>query len=480
MRALDRLQLALRRRERATQNAIVRQLLTAAAPLGDQWHQVANVALQNGEHGLARRAIDCFVEFHGRSPVALYHKAVLLEQCGDLATAYELLRSLPENVPDVATRAYSLGVEALFLGWAQEARERFEQVTRLRPELGAAWLMLATSSDMAHEPELADQMLAAERWMVDVAPNQQAPYYCALGKVHADRGEHALAFSAFARSAEIMKARIRYNAEADRRNAETAVRGYTTESLAAFAGQQKERTDQTIFVTGLPRSGTTLIEQILVSHSAVRDGAELNRLLLLAQEVGGMSGDALRHHLGRHEAKDAARLWHHWMKERFPGAGRVVDKSLTTTRLLGLAAALLPEAPFIWLTRNPLDCAWSCFRTFFAGTMPWAHDLTDIAIHFRIEEELLRRWQDILNERLLVVPYEALVTDPAAWIPQILAHCRLSVEAAVFSPHKTSRVVKTASAMQVRRPIDCRGIGSAEPYREFMGPFLDAYSSRFH
>ena len=476
MQLLEQLQLALRRRERAAQNDIIQQLIEMRPPLGDQWRQVSNVALNNGEHSLARQAIDCFVQSQGCAPVALYHKAVLLEQCGELEAAYKLLCALPENVPDVATRAYSLGVEALFLGRAQEAKDRLELVTKLRPELGVAWLMLATSSDMANEPELADQVLAAEPRMALVTPNHRAPYYCALGKVHADRGEHALAFAAIARSAEIMKALVRYNAEGDRRNAATAVRSYTAESLSALSSLQQECTSRTIFVTGLPRSGTTLIEQILVSHSAVGDGAELNRLLLLAQEVGGISGDALRRYLEKHEVGNATRLWHHWMEERFPGSGRVIDKSLTTTRLLGLAAALLPEAPLIWLTRNPLDCAWSCFRTFFAGTMPWAHDLADIATHFRIEEELLRRWQDILGERLLVVPYEALATDPDAWIPQVLEHCGLPVEAAVFVPHKTSRAVKTASAMQVRRPIDRRGIGSAEPYREFMAPFLDAYS----
>ena len=156
--------------------------------------------------------------------------------------------------------------------------------------------------------------------------------------------------------------------------------------------------------------------------------------------------------------------------------GRIIDKTTSSTRYLGLAAALLPDAPLIWMTRDPLDRAWSCYRTNFAGTaMPWSYDLQDIAAHFRIEDQLLAQWKKILGNRLLVVPYEELVTDPDAWIRRVLAHCGLGEESLVFSPHENQRPVATASMVQVRRPINRDAIGAGEPYRKFMQPFLDAY-----
>jgi hypothetical protein len=308
-------------------------------------------------------------------------------------------------------------------------------------------------------------------------PAVRAPYYHAAGKVHADRGEPALAFAAFARAAADMKTLAPYSRQADRRNAEEAVRGYRPEGVGILSSPHPASSRETIFVTGLPRSGTTLVEQILVSHSEVSDGAELNRLLLLSQEVGGHSGEAVSAYVKAGGGADAARLWRHWMDERFPRPGIVVDKSLTTTRLLGVAAALLPEARLVWVTRDPLDCAWSCFRTFLSGYMPWTHDLEDMAHHFRVEDELLARWQETLGERLLVVPYESLASEPGTWIPKLLAHCGLAVEKGVFEPHETTRVVTTSSALQVRRPISNAAIGSAEPYREFLGPFIESYSS---
>jgi hypothetical protein len=165
------------------------------------------------------------------------------------------------------------------------------------------------------------------------------------------------------------------------------------------------------------------------------------------------------------------------MDELFPGAGRVVDKSINNTRFLGLAAALLREAPLVWLTRDPIDCAWSCYRTCFLGTLSWSLDLEDIAFHFRLDDELRERWQAILGERLLVVPYEGLVTDPKHWTARLLAHCGLPAEPSPFAPHQNPGVVTTASAVQVRRPINREGIGAAEPYRRFLKPFLSAYHS---
>jgi tetratricopeptide (TPR) repeat protein len=475
LRLLDQLQSALQRRERAMQIDIIRRLLAMRPPLGDQWQALADVALGNGELGLARNAIDLFIEAKNAVPVAQYQKTMLLEQCGDVSKAYTLLCSLPEDMPDPVTNAYSRGVAALYLGETGEARRRLMRTVELAPRSGLAWLSLATSADLASEPALADHILAAEREMDCAAPLDRPPYFYAVGKVHAARGDPAHAFAAFQRGAEEMKAIVPYRADADRRNAAEAVNGYTSETIAVIAQEQPEPTNGTIFVMGLPRSGTTLVEQILTSHSEVSGGAEINRLLLLAQEIGGQSFAPLKRHIDAHGAAEPARLWRHWMEERFPAPGIVVDKSLTTSRLLGLAATLLPQAPLIWLTRDPLDCAWSCFRTFFVGSMPWSHDLEDMAEHFRIEDELLRKWQDILGERLLVVPYESLVADPRPWIRRILSHCSLAEEPQVFAPHESARMVKTASMMQVRQPITRTAIGSAKPYREFLEPFAKAY-----
>lgn len=443
--------------------------------MGGQWQQIAHIAADNGELALSHRAMDLYIEASGGHPVPQFQKAGLLAQNGALREAYDLLQSLPDDVPNPAVNAYSRGAAAVFLDRLEEARHLLERVTQLQPQIGQAWLPLSTLVNFAEEPDLAERIVAAESAMEAAPPAARAAHSHALGKAYADLGEHALAFAAFARGGEIARAAHGYDRAQDRADAAEAIRGYSAESIAAISAQQSEPSARSIFVTGLPRSGTTLVEQILASHSAVSDGAEFNRLRMLARDVGGTAWPALNGYVAEHGTAPAARLWSHWLKDRFPAPGRIVDKSIDTSRFLGLAAGLLPQAPVIWLTRDPLDCAWSCFRTHFLAGVPWSCDLEDIAFHFHLEEQLLAQWRDILGGRLLVVPYEALVSDPADWTRRILAHCDLAEEPQVFAPHENRRAVTTSSVMQVRQPISRKAVGAAEPYREFLEPFLAAY-----
>jgi len=445
--------------------------------MGDQWQALANFALRNGEIALARKAIELFVEAHDGAPSAQYQKAALLERAGALREAYDLMRTLPADTPDPASNAYSRGTAALFLGDLEEARAQLERATSLRPDLGAAWLSLATCADLASEPALAERIFAAQPHMMRAPPAERAAYFYAAGKARADLGEHEPAFMAFSRGAQTMKPLTAYDRATDRRHAEESLHGYSADGVAAIARRQVSPTARSIFVTGPPRSGTTLVQQILTSHSGVSGAGELGRLPLLADDIGGHAFPALHAWVEARGAAPAADLWEHWLKELFPAPGRAVDKSIDTTRFIGLTAALLPEAPLIWLCRDPLDCAWSCFRTFFIAAMPWSYDLEDIAFHLRIEAALRERWQDILGDRLLVVPYEALVDDPSGWTRRILGHCGLSEEPQAFVPHERARTVTTASVMQVRRPVSRAAVGSAAPYREFLQPFIAAYGA---
>ena len=473
---LDQLQPAIQRRDRAKQVEIVRQLIERRAAMGGQWQQIALLAAGNGELSLARQAIDLLVEALGGGPTAQYQKAALLALLGDWQGADPLLQALPETLPDAAANAYSRGVAALNCGRREEAREALERATLIQPQSGRPWLALSMAVDFAREPALAERLLAAERGMEGAPLAERVPYCYALGKACAERGEHALAFGAFSQGARLMKSTLAYDESEDRSSAAKAIDGYTAERLAAIAREQHQPTGRTIFVTGLPRSGTTLVEQILTSHSAVAGGGEISRLFLLANEIGGPDYPALARYAEAYGVEQVLPLWAHWLDELFPAPGRIVDKTVDTSRFLGLAAALLPEAPVIWMTRDPLDCAWSCFRTNFGGNaMPWSYDLADIAAHFRIETGLLAQWQEILGDRLLLVPYESLVTEPDVWIRRILAHCGLTEEPQIFAPHENSRPVPTASMVQVRRPIHREAVGSAEPYRTFLSPFLEAY-----
>lgn len=478
MQEAESLKRALAAQDRAAANGAVTRLLDARAPLGGQWHKLAELMRVSGELTLALRAIDAFVVAMGKTPQALYSKVVLLTQAGRMAEAHDLLATLPAHVPDPAGRAYVLGNTAMALGRTEEARAYLEDAVRLKPGWGPAWLTLAAALPMAREPELAERLLADAPAAEKLHATDHARYRYALGKLHADRGEHEAAFTAFSHGARLLRGLTPYSRAGNARHAEAARTGFSAERLQSWRAMARRDTSRPIFVTGLPRSGTTLVEQILASHSTVADGAELNLAPHLAVRTGGVSGDVLQAFVDRGGQPDElAALYLHLLQERFGPEGRIVDKSVDASRFLGLIAAALPDAPLVWMRRDPLDNAWSCLRTFFIHGVAWSYDLGDIAHHFQLEDQLLAFWQERLGERLLVVPYADLVADPPAWTARLLTHCGLADEPGVHRPHETQRVVTTASAMQVRRPINRDGLGVAAPYRAWLQPFVDAYAA---
>jgi hypothetical protein len=192
--------------------------------------------------------------------------------------------------------------------------------------------------------------------------------------------------------------------------------------------------------------------------------------------VGGASAANVQ---GANPARltDARALYNHLLAERFHNAGRVVDKTLLAGRHMGVIAALMPDAPIVWLRRDPLDNAWSIFHTYFQAGLRWTFDLAAIAEQMRLEDAMHARWATLRPDRILTVEYAELVSDPQRAIPRIVAHCGLPLEPEQLRPHESRRTVTTASVAQVRAPINTGAIGVAEPYRKHLQPFIDRYGS---
>ncbi|MEY4269186.1 MAG: hypothetical protein RLZZ58_402 [Pseudomonadota bacterium] len=465
---------ALRRRSRADSARIVHAIIATRPPLGARWKSMAAIAKQNGEVDDALAAMGHYVAEAGSTASARYELAALSAQLGRLHDADAIMADLPAATPTAADYHYSCGTLATNLGDFDRARDHLRRAVAVNPGSGQAWLALAMTGPVAPVDRAALDAAAPHISRADAV--EFSAYHYAVGKAQAEGGAHDAAFAAFATGAVPMRAARPYDARADRADAARAITGW-----AALLAEQSALAnpaaapDRPIFVTGLPRSGTTLVEQILASHSAVDGGEELGLMQLVTQDIGAAAADTRRFISAGGTAADLARLYLHLAAQRQPGAGRLIDKSLDTSRHLGLIALMFPAAPIIWMRRDPLDCAWSALRTWFLRGLDWSWSLTDIAAHFAIEDQLLIAWQHMLGDRITVVDYAALVEHPAREIDRINAACGLVTEPAQLRPHESNRAVKTASVAQVRRPINKDALAAAAPYRQHLEPFVAAY-----
>lgn len=452
----------------------VAQLIDARAPMTSGWKSLSQPLFDFGELDLARRVMDRYADALGTAQ-AQVERALIYVRCSRPVEARAILDVISTSIPDPASNAYLRGTIALNLGERDLAREQLLRAQAARPGSGQIFQTLSMLGSMADEPEVAERILAGETAMRDAPRPERASYLYALGKTLDDRRETDAAFRAFAEGAAIVAAERPYDGIADLVAAEQATEGWSAAAIADIGRNITIPTDRPIVVTGLPRSGSTLVEQILTSHSAVSDGDEVGRFTIVVNEIGGPRYADYREWARTHTPTEASRTYLHLLAQRFGPNGRVVDKTLEASRYLGLLAAVMPDAPIYWMRRNAIDNAWSCFSTWFLVGLPWSWSQPAMARHFLLEDNLLRRWQDILGPRLHVVDYEALVSDKDAEIPRLLAHAGLAMEDATLSPEKNTRLVTTASVSQVRAPINTKAVGRAQRYAPHLQPFIDAY-----
>lgn len=469
--ALRQFSEALERSDRARLTRSIAQLLDVDPPLGHQWKSVAKVAQRNGEVSQAVQAMRRYADAQPGDWSRTYELATIHAQCGLVEEARALIGKVPDAKPSPFANAYFRGTISTSLGLAEEARSYLDHAVALAPQSGQAWLARSYAAPL--EAKQRDCLVQYARSESSRDAVENSAMFYALAREHDRSGEFEDAVKAWRVGAAIMRTRTSYDPRRDGSAADETLQGWSRDSFADPGPCE----NSPIFIAGLPRSGTTLVERVLSSHSAVSGGGELGLYRILEQEVGGRSHDAHRSYRARCErTEELDRLYLRLALERIPGAGRIVDKGLDFSRHAGLMMTLFPDSPVIWLRRTPVDCAWSAYSNWFARGLGWSWSLEDIARHFLVEDRLFAAWRHLLGERLLVVQLEDLVANSREIIAQILRHCGLADEAACYAPHTNSGPVATVSAWQVRKPINSAEARLPDPYRQVLEQFERHYT----
>ena len=414
------------------------------------------------------------------SAVAHYSLGTILKRQGDLDAAIRHFDAALAQRPDYLAALNNLGNCLRRTGRVAEARVAFERALALDPALLEAHYNLAPlKTYQAGDPQIAH--LAALGPRVGAMPElSRIRYGFTLGKMMEDTGRFDEAFAAYAEGNRLMKARAGWDEAAA---ADTHGRMLRVFDHAFFDARKPECAEESpipIFIVGMPRSGTSLIEQILATCPGVHGAGELPYLHeALASLAGDLppGGHRFPESLAALSIQDFRRLGDRYLariRELAPGATHVTDKMPANAAYAGLIPLMLPGAKIIHAMRDPMDACFSCFSHHFReSNLAFTYDLEMLGHHWVRYHALMRHWHAVLPEgRILDVAYEAMVADMEGQARRLLDHLELPWDPRCLAFHENRRAVRTASAAQVQRPIYRSSVARWKPFEAHLGPLM--------
>src|SRR5690606_13874674 len=319
-------------------------------------------------------------------------------------------------------------------------------------------------------------------------PEDQAHLAFALGKALEDRGEYDESFAFYRRGNGIRGAHHRFNSKINVFNTARQMKALDEEFFAARKGWGCPAPDP-IFIVGLPRAGSTLLEQILASHSLVEGTAELPDIIAISRQLGG----ATRKHpagkspeilpeLSPDQVRELGESYLQTTRVQRSDKPFFIDKMPNNFQHIGLIHLILPNAKIIDARRHPMACCFSCYKQLFARGQTFTYDLVKLGYYYRDYVRLMDHWDEVLPGRIHRVQYEELVGDSEGEIRRLLKYCDLEFEEQCLRFYETKRAIRTPSAEQVRKPVYREGLEHwrnyekhLEPLKKALGPVLERY-----
>jgi tetratricopeptide (TPR) repeat protein len=388
--------------------------------------------------------------------------------------AIELYRELLPGAAQPAELHLSIAHSLKTLGRRAEAIAEYRTAAAARAGYGDAYWSLANLKTYRFTDGELQQMRAAETAASTSAVDRW--HLCfALGKALEDRAEYAQSFDYYARGNALKRAESRYRPEPLELNTRLQIE-VCTPALFARNKDSGAPAPDPIFIVGLPRSGSTLVEQILASHSAVEGTQELADIPRIVTELKGREpeSDQPRYPavLGGMSAEDYRRLGEKYLRDTRiyrSGKPRFIDKMPNNFRHIGLIHLMLPNAKIIDARREPMACCFGNLKQLFASGQEFTYSVDDIARYYRTYLELMRHWDTVLPGRVLRVHHEDVVEDLEGSVRRLLEYCGLEFEPGCIEFHRTERSVRTASSEQVRQPIYRAALDQWRHYAPWLG-----------
>jgi tetratricopeptide (TPR) repeat protein len=425
----------------------------------------------------AKKVFDNYPEARSRT------QTIYASACFGVGRNEEAIKQYLEMIESDSSNAQllvSLGHIYNSNGDPDKAAEAFKRAYTVSPNFGDAYWSLANTKSYKFDDQQISVMQASEA-SGDTEALDQIQINFALGKAYEDRRDYTQAFHHYAKGNELKKPTTHYAAGQLQRRIDSQIAVCTSEFFASKQGLGNSAADP-IFIVGLPRSGSTLLEQILASHSQVDGTMELHNILDLAKRLRGRDNENdenPRYPQIITELDDSyfERFGDQFMQDTQvyrDAAPFFTDKMPNNFFHIGLIKLILPNAKVIDARRHPMACCFSGFKQLFGEGQEFSYGLTDIGNYYRQYIKLMDHWDEVLPDFVLRVQHEDVVEDLEAQVGRILDFCGLPFEEACLAFHKTERSVRTPSAEQVRQPIYKTGLDQWRNFEEHLQPLIDA------
>jgi tetratricopeptide (TPR) repeat protein len=425
-------------------------------------------------------ALDCFDRAIALEPTnaqAHYLRASTLAPAACTHEAIEAYRQCLALRPAHVGALLGIGHLLKAVGQYHEAVASYNECIRHRPDLGETYWSLANLKTYRFEDAAVEEM---ERRVAGsgLTVSSEVNFLFALGKAYEDRGDFDRAWRYYQQGNTRQRAEVSYDPVQTETMNDRIIKVFAAEFLRSQAGSGNDDPSP-IFIVGLPRSGSTLLEQILATHSQVEGTSELPYLGRVATWLNRNRADGINYPEAVRElpASSFRELGADYLgyarMHRRAGAPRFIDKNPNNFPNIGLISLILPNAKIIDARRHPLDACLSCYRQLFAKGQNFTYDLTEIGEYWLQYQRMMDHWHDVLPGRVLTLQYEQVVTDFESQVRRLLAFCGLPWEDACLRFYESDRPVRTPSSEQVRQPIYDRSIGHWRNYERELGELIE-------
>jgi tetratricopeptide (TPR) repeat protein len=407
-------------------------------------------------------------------------KAALLGRLGDVQQSVEIYRQVLDQFPTHPKVWHSYGHALRTTGQQPEAVAAYRRTLELSPGFGEAYWSLANLKTFRFSVEDIEQMLG-QLGRRDLSVDDRFHFHFALGKALEDAGDYAQSFEHYAEGNRLRRSVIVYEAEAVTERVQQTRALFTTEFIESRRGCGAPDPDP-IFIVGLPRSGSTLLEQILSSHPAVEGTMELPDIGAIARDLGGRrgAGDASAYPgilatLGDDELRTLGERYLEGTRvQRRSGTPYFIDKNPNNWMHAGLIQLILPNAKIIDARRHPMSCCFSVFKQHFARGNRFSYDLAELGRYYRDYVDLMAHFERVMPGRVHRAIYERVVEDTEAEVRRLLEYCGLPFEEGCLRFYENERAVRTASSEQVRQPIYRDALEQWTHFQPWLGPLEQA------